>query len=51
MIERGFTGVATAKPRSDENARVLPFGEKLGDSGSSTDFIGMRASTLRFKTF
>ena len=29
-------------PRSAENATIRPSGEKDGDSGSSTDFIGTR---------
>ena len=38
-------------PRSAANAIVRPSGEKFGDSGSSTDFIGMRSSIFRVSTF
>ena len=38
-------------PRSAANAIVLPSGEKLGDSGSSTDFIATRSSMFRVRTF
>ena len=38
-------------PRSPATAIVLPSGEKPGDSGSSTDFIGMRISIWRVNTF
>ena len=38
-------------PRSAANAIVLPSGEKLGDSGSSTDFIGIRSSIFAVRTF
>ena len=38
-------------PRSAANAIVLPSGEKLGDSGSSTDFIAIRSSMSLVRTF
>ena len=38
-------------PRSAANATVRPSGENAGDSGSSTDFIGIRSSILRVSTF
>ena len=38
-------------PRSAENAIVLPSGEKIGDSGSSTDFIGSFTSIFFVSTF
>ena len=36
---------------SAENAIVRPSGEKVGDSGSSTCFIGIRSSICRVSTF
>src|SRR5262249_35767903 len=38
-------------PRRAENAIVRPSGEKQGDSGSSTDFIGIRISIFLVRTF
>ena len=37
--------------RSASNAMNLPSGENDGDSGSSTDFNGMRSSIARVSTF
>ena len=37
--------------RSASNATNLPSGENDGDSGSSTDFIGIRSSMFRVSTF
>ena len=36
---------------SAANAIVRPSGEKLGDSGSSTVFIGIRSSIFLVRTF
>jgi len=38
-------------PRRPAKAIVRPSGENDGDSGSSTDFIGIRSSTFFVSTF
>ena len=38
-------------PRMAEKATVRPSVEKVGDSGSSTDFMGIRVSIFRVRTF
>ncbi len=38
-------------PRSAENATIRPSGEKLGDSGSSTESMATRVSTAPVVTF
>ena len=43
--------MSSSTPRSAENATSLPSGEKSGDSGASTVFIGMRISIFCETTF
>jgi hypothetical protein len=46
VIERGLTGVATGKPRSDENASVRPSGANAGSKSPPGSFVILRAAAI-----
>ena len=50
-VSRSTVKISPTPPRRPANATVRPSGEKLGDSGSSTDLSAIRASILRVSTF